>query len=323
MQHVHNDVATQPDTLSTARFGAWLLLACTLLVLQCLSLTPVFAAEAQERIGAVVIAVGDAQAVGKDGSTRDLKRRDAIFQGDTLKTGSRGRLQIRFNDGARLSLRPNTEMDMESYRYEPQRPRRDRVSMRLKRGGFRTVTGNIGKRSRTRYRVNTPYAVIGVRGTDYGASFEEGNGDPFVLMGVNEGTTTLTNDAGQAIVGDEGDFAFAVVNSPDTPPIPVAEPPAGFGAFLNLDLGGTAEDADGGSEGGVSPDSSDGADDGPDEGSDDGSDDAGGGPDQGGEGEADIAEGDAEITDEIATEFGSSEGGEEEDPLFSYDTRCL
>jgi hypothetical protein len=34
-------------------------------------------------------------------------------------------------------------------------------------GGFRTITGLIAKREPNNYRVNTPTATIGVRGTDY------------------------------------------------------------------------------------------------------------------------------------------------------------
>lgn len=42
-----------------------------------------------------------------------------------------------------------------------------RAFFRLVKGGFRTVTGLIGKANREDYRVNTPTATIGVRGTDW------------------------------------------------------------------------------------------------------------------------------------------------------------
>ena len=42
-----------------------------------------------------------------------------------------------------------------------------RAFFRLLKGGFRAVTGLVGRRDRSNYRVATPVATIGIRGTDY------------------------------------------------------------------------------------------------------------------------------------------------------------
>lgn len=44
---------------------------------------------------------------------------------------------------------------------------RQTAAFRLLKGGFRTVTGLIGKTDRAQYRVSTQTATIGIRGTDY------------------------------------------------------------------------------------------------------------------------------------------------------------
>ena len=47
----------------------------------------------------------------------------------------------------------------------------DRSFFSLLKGGFRTVTGLIGKLRREQYRIDTAVATIGIRGTDYGAHY--------------------------------------------------------------------------------------------------------------------------------------------------------
>ena len=49
-----------------------------------------------------------------------------------------------------------------------------RAFFRLVKGGFRTVSGLIGKASQDDYRVNTPVATIGIRGTRYGVRICQG-----------------------------------------------------------------------------------------------------------------------------------------------------
>lgn len=49
----------------------------------------------------------------------------------------------------------------------PAGPVRQTAVFKLLKGGFRTVTGLIGKSDRSEYRVSTQTATIGIRGTDY------------------------------------------------------------------------------------------------------------------------------------------------------------
>lgn len=207
----------------------------------------VLAGEAESElliIGRVVVAVGQVEAERPDGSIRELARRAPVYEQDTVRTGARSRVQIRFNDGARMSLRPDTEMSYDEYRYQADQPQANLARMQLRRGGFRTVTGAIGSINRQAYRVDTPYAVIGIRGTDYGAAFVEtgpSTGDlspPYVVGAVNLGDINMANDAGEVDIGENNVFAIAIVRSPDDPPEGIEELPGAVNDLVSVDIPG-------------------------------------------------------------------------------------
>ena len=120
-----------------------------------------------EKIGRITSVRGQLTATGKNGQVRALRRRSYVRQGDTLATGIKGGAQVKFNDGAQIALRRNSELRIDEYRWEGNQDGKEKAVMSLVKGGFRTITGAIGKLNKTNYRVNSPYATIGIRGTHY------------------------------------------------------------------------------------------------------------------------------------------------------------
>lgn len=57
----------------------------------------------------------------------------------------------------------------------PETDETSRAFFRLLKGGFRSVSGLIGKANHDDYRVSTPVATIGIRGTQYGARLCQGD----------------------------------------------------------------------------------------------------------------------------------------------------
>ena len=169
-------------------------------------------AASTERAGRVLVTTGIIEAVGTDGVARNLERRTDVYSGETLRTAGKARAQVRFTDGALLSLRPDSELKIDDYHFE-NRDAVDHKYLRLVRGGFRTVTGRIGRVNRASYRVSTPLAVIGVRGTDWEA-LQIVNGP--LLLGVNEGgiTAQSTKTNATADIGTGASFNFAQI-TPD------------------------------------------------------------------------------------------------------------
>ncbi|MEB2336433.1 MAG: FecR family protein, partial [Burkholderiales bacterium] len=102
--------------------------------------------------------------------------------GDVIRTGQDGRVQIRFTDGAIFSLQPGTTFRIDDYRFDASG---QRSFFFLVRGALRTITGAIGKRNHDDYRMQTPTATVGVRGTEYVA--EQTACDPLCSPGPREG----------------------------------------------------------------------------------------------------------------------------------------
>ncbi|MGR8918312.1 MAG: FecR family protein [Gammaproteobacteria bacterium] len=150
--------------------------------------------------GKVAFAWGDVSIEGADGSREKPKRGTTLESGDTVNTG-RGRAQLRFKDGSFVSLQPESSFKIEDFNYEEAAQAEDRSVFRLFRGGLRTITGLIGKRSRDAYRVDTPVATIGIRGTAFKLNLLD---DGSLALECADGAISAENDGGtQVFVGGE------------------------------------------------------------------------------------------------------------------------
>jgi hypothetical protein len=269
-------------------------------LLWCLCAVQALAATAGDPVGTVLIAVGIVEATDASGATRRLARRDSVFEGDTLRTADNSRAQIAFFDDARLALRPGTELAIDEYR-DGTDGRAESAAMRLTRGGFRTVTGRVGGVNRAAYRMSTPYAVIGIRGTDYGAALEEvdvGDTQLVLVVGVEDGGVTVSNPGGDIDLGDGADFDFAQVTGPNDPPQGLDEPPTDLGLEGDLEAPGDGDDAD-----------ADGDTDGDSDGDMDGN--------------AEAGDEEAPQVDEEGNLVSQIGGEDEGETLFEYGQRCL
>ncbi len=122
---------------------------------------------AQQSIGSVILSFGQNTAVSDSSGERKLKRKSDVYADDLLKTGSKGRLQIRFSDGSRLSLKPDTEFKIAEYQFESDKPEEGKAIYKLLKGGMRTISGQIGKVDKEDYKLDAVVATIGIRGTDF------------------------------------------------------------------------------------------------------------------------------------------------------------
>lgn len=121
----------------------------------------------------VVFATGQPLILAVSGASRPMQRGGEILAGETIETRD-GRVQLRFRDGASMSLQPGTNFRVDRFRFSGERTvAEDGVLMTLIKGGLRTVTGWLGKRDRSQYRIRTTVATIGIRGTEFGARVDE------------------------------------------------------------------------------------------------------------------------------------------------------
>ena len=122
---------------------------------------------AADRAGAVSFVIGDARVQNAAGELRSLARGDAIDAGQVLVTGVSGHIHLQMVDGAFVSVRPQSRLRIEDYHYDAQTPGNNRIKFLLEEGVARSITGKAGAAAKQNYRLNTPLAAIGIRGTDF------------------------------------------------------------------------------------------------------------------------------------------------------------
>lgn len=120
-----------------------------------------------DTVGEATLVIGQAKLVGADGVTRMVDRGTAIRVGDRVETGVGGHVHLRFVDGGRLSVRPSSRLQVENYNRNLEQPGLTAIKFRLDEGVVRSITGAWGEAARDRFRLNTPVAAIGVKGTDF------------------------------------------------------------------------------------------------------------------------------------------------------------
>jgi hypothetical protein len=195
--------------------------------------------------GTVQYLSGTLSAQKPDGTVRVLAERSTINVGDVITTQRDSYAQLRFSDGGQVTLRPETQVRVESYAFDEGQPSRDSFAMQLFKGGLRSLTGLIGKRTNNRnaYRMVTSTATIGIRGTDYTAidipapppGQKPPSGlAPGVYLSVANGIVVMIS-GGKEQSFTAGQFGFSGgINQPPIiipPPagLPQVTPPPGFG----------------------------------------------------------------------------------------------
>ncbi|MFZ0488160.1 MAG: FecR domain-containing protein [Arenicellales bacterium] len=121
-------------------------------------------AEAGEKAGTVIALKGEVSAQDASSVNRELKKDDPVSVGDTIHTGSGSYVIIEFIDGARATIRPDSELKVDQYAYGTGS---DGAVMSLVKGGLRAITGSIAHENPESYKVKTNVATLGVRGTEF------------------------------------------------------------------------------------------------------------------------------------------------------------
>ena len=116
-------------------------------------------------VGEITTAIGQGKIVGVAGE-RAIARGLRVQAGDRIETADGGHVHIRFVDGGLVSIRPLSRLLIEQYR-NAKGSELAAIKFRLEEGVIRSVTGQWGEANRDRFRLNTPIAAIGVKGTDF------------------------------------------------------------------------------------------------------------------------------------------------------------
>lgn len=205
---------------------------CHILIIALLLTTTALPALART-VGTVTHLSGPLFAKNAAGAKRSLSVKSAVDEGDTLMTEKRTYGRVKFIDGAEVTLRPWSTLVVENYIFNKDQPKEDRAVLNLIKGGLRSVTGQVAKRGNLdAYRMKTPAATIGVRGTTYDMKLCQagscaGLADGIYLF-VRDGSIAVTTNVGSQTFG-AGSYAY--VKDVGSPPVMLPKDPG-----LNLNI---------------------------------------------------------------------------------------
>jgi hypothetical protein len=211
------------------------LIRTALLALLCLCAQPLLAA-----IGTIDSLDGDVHVVSTT-ADRAAKAGMEVNEGDTIKTGANAWALLAMADGASMTLRQNSQLRLDTYHYDPDGDAAKNTSaLSLLKGAFRSITGYIGRTNRDGYRITTPTATIGIRGTDHEPAYypppgpgEKLDHDPGTYDKVNDGESFIRNPKGEVAV-KRGQYAF-VHHDRNFAPRLLTRPPAFYQRHAAVD----------------------------------------------------------------------------------------
>lgn len=162
-------------------------------------------------IGSIERMKGTVQVLGT-GGWRTASQGETLAEGERVNTAEDSEAVIRFTDGALMALRPKTQVQVTRYQYRKDKPKRNASLLQLVTGGFRFVTGLMGKNSPEAVRLTTPTATIGIRGTDFETAYVEersADNEAGTYTRVIEGGTFMEGADGRRVEVDAGQTGFA------------------------------------------------------------------------------------------------------------------
>lgn len=172
-------------------------------------------AAADEVIARVVSLQGEAIV----GVSQPVQRGTALREGDRISTEEEARVRLRFIGGSLLTLGAETELEIT--RYQPANgDSNQQAYFRVLRGVFLAVAEGVSSED-SEYRIETPAATMGIRGTMvWGGYFIPGQAD-YVLLGG--GPVEIANEQGTVLLTDGGQGTTVRV---DAEGLPLQEPDA-------------------------------------------------------------------------------------------------
>lgn len=152
------------------------------------------------------ITIGNAKVVVKtvtgiaDKDRRELVLRDDVYHNEKIITGDESATQLIFLDDTTVTLGPKSQIVLDRYVYDPKKSKGSFV-MTATSGAFRFATGKMSKKS---YKIHTPAATIGVRGTVLYVEIRtlgpgEHSGDIAVTVRLESGEADLITCEGNLI----------------------------------------------------------------------------------------------------------------------------
>lgn len=115
-------------------------------------------------VGGITFVIGKVRIVNVAGEVRNAEAGGRVAPGDHIETPAGGHVHLRFIDGGFVSVRPGSSFTLEAYDTDKSNTA---IRFKLDQGVMRSISGAATQANKERFRLNTPLAAIGVRGTDF------------------------------------------------------------------------------------------------------------------------------------------------------------
>jgi hypothetical protein len=152
--------------------------------------------------GVFQFVAGDVRVVAAPGAERPARKGTLISVGEMIATAEKSTAQIKMGDGAIVVVQPGSRLTVAAFHFSGTEDGTERIVFRLEQGGFRSVTGAIGQKNKASYRIETPIAHMGVRGTDHESYYfpPGASENPGAYNKVNVGFTFIRTPAGEVLI---------------------------------------------------------------------------------------------------------------------------
>ena len=157
-------------------------------------------AHAQIRVGEAAVIQNEVVRV-MGSATSQINVGDGVLRDEVVRTGQDSAARLVMADSTNLSLGPSATIKLDRTVFDDEHSYRE-IAIRLTTGAFRFVTGHSEK---TAYKITTPLATIGVRGTVLDILSQRGR----TTVVLQEGASRVCTAGGQCIeLTQPGDTAI-------------------------------------------------------------------------------------------------------------------
>jgi hypothetical protein len=163
---------------------------------------------AQTRVGEAAVVKNEVLRVA-GASTSQINVGDGLVRDEVVRTGIDGATRLVMADSTNLSLGPSATIKLDRTVFDDETHYRD-VAIRLTSGAFRFVTGHSEK---TAYKITTPLAAIGVRGTTLDIRSQRSQ----TIVNLQEGASSVCTTSFECIqLTKPGDTAIITLSGGKT-----------------------------------------------------------------------------------------------------------
>ena len=146
-----------------------------LVLITCIALMGWQARAADDQIGQIKVASGNSVLIKRGEERLPAVPGTPLFESDVIITGDGSAVGMTFIDNSRLSIGPNSELELKIYAFD--RPGADdEFVAKLNDGSLSATSGDMVKRKPLSMRVEMPTATLGVRGTEFAVRVKRAEG---------------------------------------------------------------------------------------------------------------------------------------------------